>query len=318
MYATNTAKPAAIVRLETRNADASVKRQRETEARRAAYRRNAARYNAVTFWREARDLSDFFKPRQFDHDTLQDAENDCMDSVDHSYLFAREYARDIVKEYGDDARDLFRYLAPAAPFERYRDRVAADLVRAVADARRADYALQFFDYCRDAVERAANETGMEWTWLDAAGNPTDQEYDARRVGFACSRRAYLNRNAEWWPVTHWRGHGEPHDAWNDYASNRERLDAADDVLGDYLTETLESERADLEHFDERGSRYGDDDYWPECFSDYSEAVEAFREDDGRMRERLRAMIRNRAPLEDRAALVASVYGVAGMEESDDE
>ena len=315
----NNTKPAILTRTESRIQSQRDKRTRDTEARRAKYRRNAARYLAASFWQGSRNIADFFKGRGFDHATLQDAENDCMDNVDFSYLYSRDYARELEKEYGDDARELFAYLCPDAPLSVYREQIADDMVRAVADSQRADYALQFFDWCRDAVEDAAESSGLVWCYLDKAGKPTDQEYDAHAVGFACSRRAYLNCNAEWWPITHWRGHGEPHDAWNDYGTNSERMDAADDVLSDYLREHLESEGADLESFDERGSRYADDDYWPEYFSDYSEAREQWENDKAKMRARLREMIANRAPLELRAALVASVYGEPGRaaDESED-
>ena len=307
----NNTKPAILARTESRIQSQRDKRTRDTEARRAKYRRNAARYLAASFWQGSRNIADFFKGRGFDHATLQDAKNDCTDNVDFSYLYSRDYARELEKEYGDDGRELFAYLCPDAPLSVYREQIADDVTRAVADSRRADYALQFFDWCRDAVEDAAESSGLVWCYLDKAGKPTDQEYDAHAVGFACSRRAFLNRNAEWWLITHWRGHGEPHDTWNDYASNRERVDAADDVLSDYLREHLESEGADLEHFDERGSRYGDADYWPEYFSDYSEARDEWESAKAKMRARLREMIANRAPLELRAALVASVYGEPG-------
>ena len=73
---------------------ASGERTRDTEARRAMYRRNGARYLAASFWRTSCDLSEFFK-RGFDHATLQDAENDCMDNVDFSYLYSRDYRREM-------------------------------------------------------------------------------------------------------------------------------------------------------------------------------------------------------------------------------
>lgn len=310
----NNAKPAFLVRMENGLQAQRDKRTRETEARRAKYRRNGARYLAASFWTGSAEFSEFFK-RGFDHDTLNDAENDCMDNVDFSYLYGREYRRDVEREYGDDARELFRYLCPDAPLSDYSAQILDDVTRAVADSRRADYALQFFDWCRDAIEDAAESTGLVWCYLDKAGNPTDQEYDARRIGFACSRRMYLNRNAEWWPEKWWQ---KVESVWNDYASNRERMDAADVVLPEFLREHLESEAADLEHFDERGSRYADDDYWPEYFSDYSEAREEWESAKKKMRERLREMIANRAPLELRAALVASVYGEPGRAADDSE
>lgn len=312
----NNAKPAILTRTESRIQSQRDKRTRDTEARRAKYRRNAARYLAASFWQGSRDIADFFKGRGFDHATLQDAENDCMDNVDFSYLYGRDYRRELEREYGDDGRELFAYLCPDAPLSVYREQIADDVTRAVADSRRADYALQFFDWCRDAVEDAADSSGLVWCWLDKAGKPTDQEYDAHAVGFACSRRAFLDRSAEWWPEKWW-AKGET--TWSDYASNRERMDAADDVLSEFLGEHLESEGADLESFDERGSRYADDDYWPEYFSDYSEAREQWENDKAKMRARLREMIANRAPLELRAALVASVYGEPGRvaDESED-
>lgn len=296
----NNAKPAILTRAESRIQSQRDKRTRDTEARRAKYRRNAARYLAASFWQGSRDIADFFKGRGFNHATLQDAENDCIDNVDFSYLYSRE----LENEYGDDGRELFAYLCPDAPLSVYREQIADDVTRAVAYSRRADYALQFFDWCRDAVEDAADSSGLVWCWLDKAGKPTDQEYDAHAVGFACSRRMYLSQSAEWW----W-AKGES--VWNDYASNRERMDAADDRLSEFLGEHLESEGANLEHFYERDSRYADDDYWPAYFSDYSEAREQWESDKAKMRARLRKMIANRAPLELRAALVASVYGEPG-------
>lgn len=304
----NNAKPAILTRTESRIQSQRDKRTRDTEARRAKYRRNGARYLAATFWQTSCELSEFFKGRGFDHATLNDAENDCMDRCDFSYLYGRECRRDIEKEYGDEARELFAYLCPDAPLSVYREQIADDMVRAVAASQRADYASQFFDWCRDAIESAAQSSGLVWCYLDKAGKPTDQEYDAHAVGFACSRRAFLDRSAKWWPEKWW-AKGET--TWNDYASNRERMDAADDVLSDHISEHLESKAANLEHFDERGARYGDADYWPEYFIDYSEAREEWESAKKKMRARLREMIANRAPLELRAALVASVYGEPG-------
>lgn len=311
----NNEKPAFLVRIESRTQAARDKRTRETEARRAVYRRNGARYLAASFWRGSADIAEFFKNGRFDHATLNDAENDCFDNVDFHYVYAADMRRELEKEYGDDARALFRYLCPDAPAHVYREQIADDLARAVADAQRADYSLQFSDWCRDAVEDAAESSGLIWCYLDKAGNPTDQEYDAHAVGFACSRRVYLDKGAEWWPEKWW---DKGASTWDDYASNRERMESADDVLGEFLRDHLQSEGADLEYFDERGSRYADDDYWPELFADYSEAREEWESDKAKMRARLREMIANRAPLELRAALVASVYGEPGRAAAEEE
>lgn len=293
-------KPSFLIALDARNAAAIEKSTRATLERRAGYARNAARYARATFWRGSRDIADFFKGGRVDFSTLQDAENDCRDACDFSYYFAPDMRREAWREHGDDARALFEFLAPGAPFERYADDVETDLVRALADAASADYSLQFFHWCREAVEDCANASGLEWAWLDANGAPTVEEYDARAVGFACSRRAFLNSGAEWWPEKWWQK-GET--TWTDYASNRERMDAADEVLDEHLRAVFEDHAADVGHFDERGGRYADTDFWPDLFRDYSEAVDAATRDARDLRARLAGMIRNRAPLEHRAALV---------------
>ena len=64
--------------------------------------------------------------------------------------------------------DAVRRVADAMPASEAL--IADDLARAVADSRRADYALQFFDWCRDAVEDAADSSGLVWCWLGEAGN----------------------------------------------------------------------------------------------------------------------------------------------------
>lgn len=312
-------KPAAIVAIESRNDRAIERRRKDDETRRAASRQRIARYNAVTFWRGSFELSECFKEGRrrggFDWETLNDAQNDMRDRCDHSYFFEHGCSREIENESLDDALALFRFMRPNAPAHLYREAIARDLVRAYASAAADDYSLQFFDYCRDAIESAADAVGLPWVWLDSSGNPTTEDYDAHAVGFACSRRAYLDKAAAWWPAW-W--HDKTRSDWDNYDNNRERIEAADDVMRERVAEILQENAGDLEGFDERGNRAGDTDWWPALFQDYSEAAQEFDDDNAKMRARLRDMIRTRAPLEKRAELVATVYGVPGTPRDDSE
>ena len=304
-------KPAFLVRYETDARERARRNENETRERRRMYQRNARQYERVTFWRASYALRDFFKRDTFEYETLADAQNAASDSY-YSGDDARDY---FVREYGDEAVALFRYMCPDAPVDRYRATIESDLARAAAFAACDDYGQQFFHWCRVAIENVARNSDFVWCWLDADGRPTDQEYDAHAVGFACSRRAYLDRSAAWWPELWWN---RPRTEWDNYDSNRERIEAAEDVLGDYLSSYLKENAINPEDFDARGSRYADPQDWPMFFIDYSEAIGDFRADRDRMRERLREMIRARAPLEARAALVASVYGWAGNDADADE
>jgi hypothetical protein len=328
-YVPATIEPAILQRARQRlgiNGEADTKRARKEKEKRARYAINARAYARVSFHRHSFELAHFFGGRRargtFDGPTLNDEQNRMSENCDFSYIYGREYARDIWREHGDDARDIFRHLTRGdAPVSRYVDTLQSDTLRSYAQAMEDDYSCQYFDFLRDAIERAADAIacdGIAWAWLDASGKPTSEDYDAHAIGFALSRRAYLNPRADWWPRKTWKGKDCTETTWHDYTSNRARLDDADSVMSEYYESALSDNLTDTSDFDERGGRYADPEWWPLLLVDYCEAVDEFERERDKMRARLADMIRNRAPLETRAAHVAAFYGTPGTNDETEE
>lgn len=317
---TATQKPPFLIRYEVTQARALERSKEKSAAEREAAKDRARRYNRISFCREDWHLEDFFKwtPRSMSNaDSLGDVCNALRDDLDFSEAYFGRHGRDVSDDM-PDALALVQYLAPGVTrraLDAMREDIADDLRRAMCYAAESDYEAQFYHWLVDALESAADETGAEWAWLDNKGNPTEYPCEAARIGFAVSRRAYLDRAAEWWPAW-W--HDKTRSDWDNYANNRERLEAASDHMREHIGEKVKG-AVDISHFDERGSIYADDAAWPDYFLDgMSSALDTWRADNAKMRARLRDMIRSRAPLEARAALVATVDGVPGTPFDDSE
>lgn len=275
------------------------------EKRMATLRDNVRRYKRTKFCRVSADLESFFKWHPLKGSVTLDGLAESLREHAIDYYLSRDYIRD---EYVpmDDATEIVRYAThyrmPARVAAEMADEIRNDAARAMGEAALNDYEAQYQDWLFSEIESAADDIGASaWAFLDNKGNPTTDYYDSESVGFAWTRAAFMDRTAEHWPVTYYGFH-----TWDNYDSNRERLDAADEILGEHVGENLG--KINLEFFDERGARYGDPDEWPQFLVDYSETADAWRAKDRNMRERLREMIANRAPLESRAALIATVYG----------
>ena len=317
---TATHKPAFLIRYEETQARALARSKEKADAEREAAKSRAQRYNRATFWRDYWHIEDFFKwtPRGMSHrDTLGDVCNALRENLDFSEAYFGRHGFD-VREDIDDACALVQYLAPGITrrtLDAMREDIADDLRRAMCDAAESDYEAQLYYWLVDALESAADATGAEWTWLDSDGKPTLYPTEAARVGFAVSRRAYLDKSAEWWPAW-W--HDKTRSDWDNYATNRERMDAAEDHMREFIGDKVKGS-VDISDFDERGGRYGDHDAWPDYFREgLGSALETWQANNAKMRARLRDMIRSRAPLETRAALVATVDGVPGAPFDDSE
>lgn len=260
------------------------------------------------------DLSAFVDSRRSiaaDESSLNDMSNKLRENLDLWCYASNEYSREYWKEYADDARAMLRYLSPNMP-ERIvrasRSALECDLTRAIVNATEDDYEAQFIDYLHDRLTDAVDESmpaGVHWCALDAKGEPTAYLGEAESIGVFASQKVAADKSAD----------------WNEYAGDEtraERIDNAPDRLAEHIADVAEKLHPD--YFDERGSVYADPKQWPIFMDDYgSETAEDWRKCEKKMRERLRDMIRNRAPLELRASLVATVYGVPGtMLEGEDE
>lgn len=286
------------------------KRTRERETYAATERARIAKWRRTTFCRVSFDVLEMFKwtPRELSSSATLGELSDVM-RPDLSECYFGQYARDAVRDEMDDARETIAGLYPDVPCRMLSDGdIADDLRRAMCSAAENDLEVQAWEWLRGEVDDKAGDVGALWVGLDDKGEPSTCPAEWASLSFAVSRRAFLDRGrAAWWstPGERWW------DNWTDYASNRERLDAADDIMSEHVADNLRG-RINLEHFDERGSRWGDPELWPLYFLDYgSDAADTLERAIVKMRQTLRAMMKSRAPLETRAALVATVYGVPG-------
>lgn len=194
----------------------------------------------------------------------------------------------------DDAREWLRKQCPDMPervMDRYIGTLQNDAARAIDATERDDYCAQFNKFLRDGIADAIDESlpdGAVWCWCDANGNPTTAFYECDRVLVAMPNRLAADKRAEWY---------------------QEDMNVSD-MLAEWIADNAEKMRPDF--FDDRGYRYGDSDGWQDRMGECGDsAADEWRADVKKMRARLRDMIANRAPLELRAALVATVYGNAG-------
>jgi hypothetical protein len=239
-------------------------------------------------------LSDVLKHYRGRAPTFGDVDNDVSENVDMSYCYFRGY------DPSDDIKDacaIVVHLCPNMP-RRVLDleSVADDLSRSKCRAAETDYRDQFTVWLRKAFEYAANITGAPWAWLESSGAASAYPWDANQIGFALSRRAFLKG-----------GHWEAQQSWE---TQREYMDRASDVLQEYVSDVMR-DKVDMSDFDERGSVYADDENWPEYMLEDCNTAQEWEQSDTRMREQLKRMIKARAPLDVRAALVATVYGAPG-------
>jgi hypothetical protein len=300
---TNTkTRPAALVAYD-KHAERVAARS-DHEKRRAANKHRVRRYNAARFVRVAFDLPDFLRDCRCNRgDTLNDLQNQ-MDEIANDNAWS--YFSDSELPDIADANAIIEYAhgTPRAYLLAHADDVRRDLKRAVVNAYAGDYAYSYFRWLRDSIESVCGDTGARWCWLDSKGDATAEDYDAPAVGFALTRAEYLKRDADWWT-----GRDAAY-SWDHFDSERERIAAADEVLGDYLREAV-YRSIDGIGFDERGCRGAETDDWPDHLANYSDTADTFYRADKVMRVKLRAMVRARAPLAERARLVATVYGVPG-------
>lgn len=289
--------------------------KRDAERVRADNRARVAAYNRARFVRWEIDLEDMMKGgRAKNCDTLNDYQNDCQDGWgDNDFYFSRDHSPEAEDIAG--AAEVIAWSSgyPLRVVAARRDDVERDLRRAMSEAASSDFAYTYFKWLRSSLASAADDAacgGMVWAWLDSNKKATAEDYDSPYIGFSLSRRAFLDRSAPWWDS--WK----PGDVWNNYDNNRERLEAAGDIVGEYLSEKMRG-CVNVEHFNERGGEYGDPADWPERLADYSETAESLHAENEKMRAMLKAQIKARAPLAVRAATVASVYGTPGEVISED-
>ena len=275
-------------------------------------RANAKRVNRVNKLRAVRatfDIQRFINTRNTClkcDGSIMDIENEFWELMIHSESPVYFQSREAWNKHGDDARELLRYQAPNMParvVSQYENTLRGDMLRAMFDAETSDYCAQFDRYLVrgivDAID-AAIPTGAVWCWADSAGNPTTEYYECDSVIVAMHQRAATDGKCVIWE-----------DYSGDFATRAERRDNAADALQEYVQEMAGEDALDPTNFDERGYRYGDRDAWPVRFIESSEAGGEWNAVDKAMRAKLRGMIANRAPLETRAALVATVYGNPG-------
>lgn len=290
------------------NAEAAA--ARETEKARAEHaetlQRNKERgraYTAARFCKLDAAISDFFKDWGAgifaSGASVQDAQEQFWEAnLDWGYYSGAE--RDAWDHDGDDALEMFRHLCPDAPITADRiETLRADLLRAKIDAQRGEMESQFYNWMLRHIADACDETGMRWAWLGADGKPVTRPVEAESIGLSCTRAEYRKLTER-----------------QSYETEREYLDDREDKLRELIDDALEDARRNgtPEDFDPRGQSYYDDDSWPLLFADYCETADAWRADVKRMRAKLAAAIRARAPLHVRAEIVASVYGKPGERE----
>lgn len=179
--------------------------------------------------------------------------------------------------------------------EKYQEDWLDEVRMARDDAARSDYERQFYEWYKDGLETAANSTGLDWYWVKGHAHQKEPEpcefYEATGIYFYVSRKKFLDRTQGWWPV--WEaGYPTPilFDKWDDYATNAERCEDAEDVLTEHIKE---AEKVDFKFFDYYGSRYCDPSDWKEFLR--GEVEWQIRKDLKEHHSQVKGWIKNKVP-----------------------
>ncbi len=295
-------KPSFLIANESATARKIERYTEDGKRERDARKRKAQRYERVSFCTTYVAISDMLKWSNLKASapTVNDYAMDMQENIDMTPCFFNSASLD--DDDIENARELVRYLLPNVPASAIDDdELETDLRRAMCDASESDYCDQFSTWLIGEIERVADETGIEWAWLDEKRAPTEYAYEAAYIGFAVSRRAFLKDDAPFWTTFN---------CHSCYTSNRDRMDNAADIVEEHIGDECR-EKINLEFFDERGSRGGETDAWPEYFMEgRSSVVDELEHKEKEMRAKLRAMIAARAPLHKRAELIANAYGAS--------
>jgi hypothetical protein len=268
-----------------------------------AARERVAAYKRAKFYRTSLDISDIIRHGARGCDSLMDYENDMQESCDNNMW---EYVHNDMLPDMEDARAVIEWAhdVPRAYLMQHAGDVRRDLKRAYVTAYSQNYAADYMRWLADSIAERADETGMRWCWLDGNGEPTTEDYEAERVGFACTRAGYLGMVREL-------------DGYDSRSPDSYHVDNADENVQEFIAPMLRA--VNIEHFDERGSRGADTDDWPDHLSDYSDTAETYHSETRKLRAKLKELIKARAPLHVRQAAVESVTGSPGQAfECDDE